>query len=61
VDEPGYSLFEDAEAPEAEDELAESEVLVEDFSAGFFSDFESADLPSPSAEAFMEPDFELRA
>jgi hypothetical protein len=58
-----YSLFEELEEEEEELdalELLESDEALEDFSAGFFSDFESDDLPSPSAEAFMEPpDFDL--
>lgn len=52
----GDELGEDDELPESEDEEEE------DFSAGFFSDFESEDLLSPSAEAFIDPpDFDFAA
>jgi hypothetical protein len=52
----GDELDDDDELPESEEEV------VEDFSAGFFSDFESEDLLSPSAEAFVDPpDFDFAA
>lgn len=57
----GYSLFAGLADEDEDDELLESEEL-DDFSAGFFSDFDSEDLLSPSAEAFMEPpDFDFPA